>query len=67
MDLKYNRPVVQLTPDGILIGIYFTLKDAAKELGATNGAIINACEERSVILNGYRWTYIGNYNYLYYS
>ena len=59
---KCNRPVVQLTLENILIAIYGTAKQAAKEIGVSTDAIINACEGRSQMSGKCKWHYMGNYD-----
>jgi len=54
---ELHKPIYQYSKDGILIGEWDYIKQAAEELGISAGNISNCCSGRIKTYKGYKWRY----------
>lgn len=52
-----NKPVVQLSKDGVVIKIYNSINEASEEMGIERSCISHCLGGRSKTSGGYRWVY----------
>jgi hypothetical protein len=56
-DHPLSIPVVQLTLDNIIVGVYAGVNEAARQTGGNQSAISNCCNGRSKTALGYKWQF----------
>ena len=54
---KMNKPVIQLTLDGQVVGVYHSMMQASRETGINVGNIHSACNGRYKTAGGFKWKY----------
>lgn len=58
MAITQSKKIRQLTPDGKLIKIYTSIKEAAFSISVTSISIVDVCKGRKETSGGYRWEYV---------
>lgn len=56
-----NKPIVQLSTDNSLLGVYKSITSASKQLGYNNGYIGQCCNGQREKMYGYQWQYVEDY------
>lgn len=56
-----NKPIVQLSTDNLLLGVYKSITTAAKQLGYNNGYIGQCCNGKRTKIYGFKWKYLDDY------
>ena len=56
-NIKQQKPVIQLTLDGIKVCEYNSIKEANEKTGISNGNIVSCCKDNRPNAGGYLWRY----------
>lgn len=62
-DKKKSKPVIQLTLNNEIIGLYFSIKEATRQTGVGSNEISKCCHHKSHYKSagGYKWVFLENY------